>query len=107
MKLEVHPSVAAKFRGPCRVPRRRQQRVRCDLCVGIDLGTTNSAVSVLEEGKPVIVPNEQGKLITPSVVAFLEEGEIEVGQKARKLATRYSTSTYSSIKRLLGKEYAC
>ena len=108
MKLEVHRPVTAKFRRvPCRIPRRCQQRVRCDLCVGIDLGTTNSAVSVLEEGTPVIVPNDQGQLTTPSVVTFLEEGEIQVGQKARQLTRRYSTSTFSSIKRILGQEYVC
>lgn len=84
---------------------RRGGCVRNALAVGVDLGTTNSAVSVLRDGKPLVVPNEFGKATTPSVVTYLENGEILVGEKARRLASKHPKTTFSSVKRLLGREY--
>jgi molecular chaperone DnaK (HSP70) len=70
--------------------------------VGIDLGTTNSVVSVMEGGKPVVIANAEGMRTTPSVVAFSKEGERLVGQMARRQAvlnpkTRFTTSNATSV----------
>ena len=88
--------------------RRRVVVPRCSAAataVGIDLGTTNSAVSVMRDGAPVVVRNDEGSCTTPSAVTYLESGEVVVGRRARQMASRYPTSTFISIKRLLGKEY--
>lgn len=71
--------------------------------IGIDLGTTNSAVSVLEGGEPVIIPNKEGNRTTPSVVAF-KDGEIQVGETAKRQAVT-NPNTVSSIKRHIGEDY--
>ena len=70
--------------------------------VGIDLGTTNSVVSVLEAGEPVVVPNAEGSRITPSVVAFAKTGEILVGEVAKRQAITNPDRTVRSIKRQMG-----
>lgn len=72
--------------------------------IGIDLGTTNSCVAVLENGKPVVVPNKDGGRTTPSVVSFTKEGERLVGQAAKRQATIAPDRTISSIKRKMGTE---
>ncbi|HVG96465.1 MAG TPA: molecular chaperone DnaK [Chloroflexota bacterium] len=70
--------------------------------VGIDLGTTNSVIAVLEGGDPVVIPNSEGGRLTPSVVAFTKTGERLVGQLARRQAVLNSENTVASIKRFMG-----
>ncbi len=73
--------------------------------IGIDLGTTNSVVSVMEAGQPVVVPNQEGDRTTPSVVAFTEKGEILVGKVAKRQAITNPQNTVFSIKRFMGRKY--
>ncbi|MEX2531185.1 MAG: molecular chaperone DnaK [Gemmatimonadota bacterium] len=73
--------------------------------IGIDLGTTNSVVSVMEGGEPVVIPNAEGGRTTPSVVAFSKDGERLVGQVARRQAITNPENTISSIKRFMGRRY--
>ena len=73
--------------------------------IGIDLGTTNSCVSVIEGGEPVVIPNEEGARTTPSVVAFSKTGERMVGQVAKRQAITNPERTISSIKRHMGTDY--
>ena len=73
--------------------------------IGIDLGTTNSVVAVMEGGSPVVIPNQEGSRLTPSVVAFTKEGEILVGQIARRQAITNPENTVFSIKRLMGRRF--
>jgi molecular chaperone DnaK len=73
--------------------------------IGIDLGTTNSCVSVMEGGDPVVITNAEGSRITPSVVAFTESGERLVGQIARRQAITNPENTVFAIKRLIGRRY--
>jgi molecular chaperone DnaK len=73
--------------------------------IGIDLGTTNSCVSVMEGNEPVVIPNSEGKRTTPSVVAFVENGERKVGDPAKRQAITNPTKTIFSIKRFMGETY--
>ncbi len=73
--------------------------------IGIDLGTTNSCVAVLEGGEPVVIPNAEGNRTTPSVVAFTKDGERLVGQVAKRQAVTNPDRTISSIKRHMGSDY--
>ncbi len=73
--------------------------------IGIDLGTTNSVVAVMEGGEPVIIPNAEGSRTTPSVVAFTKDGERLVGQIAKRQAITNPDRTISSIKREMGSDY--
>jgi molecular chaperone DnaK len=73
--------------------------------IGIDLGTTNSVVAVLEGGQPVVIPNSEGGRITPSVVAFTDKGERLVGQIAKRQAITNPQRTVYSIKRFMGRKY--
>ncbi|MDP2312451.1 MAG: molecular chaperone DnaK [Pseudomonadota bacterium] len=73
--------------------------------IGIDLGTTNSCVSVLEHGEPLVIPNDEGSRTTPSVVAFTREGDRLVGQIARRQAVTNASRTVSVAKRLIGRRY--
>ena len=73
--------------------------------IGIDLGTTNSCVAVMEGGKPVVIPNPEGARTTPSVVAFSKTGERLVGQVAKRQAITNPDKTISSIKRHMGSDY--
>ena len=73
--------------------------------IGIDLGTTNSCVSVMEGNEPVVIPNSEGKRTTPSVVAFLENGERKVGDPAKRQAITNPRKTVSSIKRFMGRNF--
>jgi molecular chaperone DnaK len=74
--------------------------------IGIDLGTTNSCVSVMEGGDPVVIANQEGNRTTPSVVAFSESGERLVGQVAKRQAVTNSENTVYAIKRLIGRKYS-
>ena len=73
--------------------------------IGIDLGTTNSCVAVMEGGKPVVIPNSEGSRTTPSVVAFTKTGERLIGEPAKRQAVTNSDRTISSIKRHMGTDY--
>ncbi len=73
--------------------------------IGIDLGTTNSAVAVLEGGEAKIIVNPEGNRTTPSVVAYLADGEVVVGQPAKRQAVTNPTNTLSAIKRLIGRKF--
>ncbi len=73
--------------------------------IGIDLGTTNSVVAVVEGGEPVVIPNQEGSRLTPSVVGFTKEGEIVVGQVAKRQAITNPDNTVFSIKRFMGRRY--
>jgi len=74
--------------------------------IGIDLGTTNSCVSVMEGNEPVVIPNAEGKRTTPSVIAFVEGGEIKVGDPAKRQAVTNPEKTIYSIKRFMGNKYS-
>jgi len=74
--------------------------------IGIDLGTTNSCVSVMEGNEPVVIPNAEGKRTTPSVVAFVEGGEIKVGDPAKRQAVTNPHNTIYSIKRFMGNKFS-
>ena len=73
--------------------------------IGIDLGTTNSVVAVMEGGEPVVIPNSEGGRTTPSVVAFTKDGERLVGQVARRQAITNPENTVFSIKRFMGRRH--
>jgi molecular chaperone DnaK len=73
--------------------------------IGIDLGTTNSCVAVLEGNEPVVIPNEEGRRTTPSVVAFLKNGERKVGDPAKRQAITNPHNTISSVKRFMGRRF--
>ncbi len=73
--------------------------------IGIDLGTTNSCVAVMEGNEPVVIPNSEGKRTTPSMVAFLDNGERKVGDPAKRQAITNPTKTVSSIKRFMGETF--
>jgi molecular chaperone DnaK len=73
--------------------------------LGIDLGTTNSCCAIMEGGEPIIIANSEGKRTTPSIVAFLTDGERKVGDPAKRQAVTNPTKTISSIKRFMGANY--
>jgi len=73
--------------------------------IGIDLGTTNSCVAVMEGGEPVVIPNSEGSRTTPSMVAFTEGGERLIGQIAKRQAVTNSENTVFAVKRLLGRKF--
>jgi len=74
--------------------------------IGIDLGTTNSVVAIMEAGKPRVIPNAEGAGKTPSVAAFLEDGRVLVGEIAKRQAATNPFNTISSIKRLMGRYFS-
>ena len=73
--------------------------------IGIDLGTTNSCVAVMEGNEPVVIANSEGKRTTPSVVAFVDNGERKVGDPAKRQAITNPTKTIYSIKRFMGNKF--
>src|SRR5436853_5439266 len=73
--------------------------------IGIDLGTTNSCVSVMEGNEPVVIANDEGRRTTPSVIAFLKNGERKVGDPAKRQAITNPTNTIMSIKRFMGRRF--
>ena len=73
--------------------------------VGIDLGTTNSVVSVLEAGEPVVIPNSEGARTTPSIVGFAKNGEVLVGEVAKRQAITNPDRTIRSVKRHMGTNW--
>jgi len=73
--------------------------------IGIDLGTTNSCVAVMQGGEPVVIPNQEGERVTPSMVAWTESGEILVGSTAKRQAITNPENTIFAVKRLMGRKY--
>src|SRR5256712_10437476 len=73
--------------------------------IGIDLGTTNSCVAVMEGGEPVVIPNSEGSRTTPSMVGFTEAGERLVGQIAKRQAVTNPEATVFAVKRLIGRKF--
>jgi len=73
--------------------------------IGIDLGTTNSCVAVMEGGEPVVIPNSEGSRTTPSMVAFTDSGERLVGQIAKRQAITNAENTIFAVKRLIGRRH--
>src|SRR5512144_3384009 len=73
--------------------------------IGIDLGTTNSCVAVMEQGEAVVIPNSEGSRTTPSMVGFTEAGERLVGQIAKRQAITNPEATIYSVKRLIGRRF--
>src|SRR5437868_11194693 len=73
--------------------------------IGIDLGTTNSCVAVMEGGEPVVIPNSEGARTTPSMVCFTESGERLIGQIAKRQAVTNPENTVFAVKRLMGRRY--
>src|SRR4029078_4938242 len=73
--------------------------------IGIDLGTTNSCVAVMEGNEPVVIANDEGRRTTPSVVGFLENGERKVGDPAKRQAITNPKNTIYSIKRFMGHRF--
>ncbi len=71
--------------------------------IGIDLGTTNSCVSVMEGDKPRIIENSEGSRTTPSIIAYMEDGEILIGAPAKRQAVTNPKSTLYAVKRLIGR----
>ena len=74
--------------------------------LGIDLGTTNSCMAIMEGGEPVVIPNAEGARTTPSVVAFTKTGERLVGQAAKRQAVTNPSNTVFSAKRLIGRKFS-
>lgn len=74
--------------------------------IGIDLGTTNSCVAVMEGNQPVVIQNSEGKRTTPSVTAFLDNGEVKVGDPAKRQAIINPVNTIASVKRFMGRKYS-
>ena len=73
--------------------------------IGIDLGTTNSCVAIMEGGKPKVIENSEGDRTTPSIVAFTKDGEILVGQPAKRQAVTNPKNTLYAVKRLIGRKF--
>src|SRR4029079_4001750 len=73
--------------------------------IGIDLGTTNSCVAIMDGGKPKVIENSEGDRTTPSIVAFTKDGEVLVGQTAKRQAVTNPTNTLFAVKRLIGRRY--
>ena len=73
--------------------------------IGIDLGTTNSCVSVMEGGKPKVIENSEGARTTPSIVAYQEDGEVLVGASAKRQAVTNPKNTIYAVKRLIGRKF--
>lgn len=73
--------------------------------IGIDLGTTNSCVAVMEGGKPRVIENSEGDRTTPSIIAYADDGEVLVGQSAKRQAVTNPKNTLFAIKRLIGRRF--
>ena len=98
-------SGAQPERWPADFGTNKQRTVAMSKIIGIDLGTTNSVVAVMQGGEPVVIPNQEGTRTTPSVVAITKAGERLVGQVAKRQAVTNPENTVYSIKRFMGRRY--
>ena len=73
--------------------------------IGVDLGTTNSCVAVMENGEPIVITNSEGKRTTPSIIGFTNDGERKIGDPAKRQAVTNPDKTVHSIKRFMGVNY--
>lgn len=73
--------------------------------IGIDLGTTNSCIAVMENGKPKVIENAEGTRTTPSIIAYMEDGEVMIGAPAKRQAVTNPTNTLYGVKRLIGRRF--
>src|SRR5512142_280895 len=89
---------------PCRLP--EGNKFPMGKVIGIDLGTTNSCVAVMEGGEPIVIPNSEGSRTTPSMVALVDGGERLVGQIAKRQAITNPDATIYAVKRLIGRKFA-
>src|SRR6201999_4049949 len=89
-----------------RRPGRRSIVAEGEKIIGIDLGTTNSVVAVMEGGDVTVIPNQEGSRLTPSVVAFTSKGETLVGEPAKRQAITNPKGTIYSIKRFMGRRHS-
>src|SRR5436305_7982700 len=103
-QTRLHPLKSATL--PLRFSRTNRSRTPMGKTIGIDLGTTNSCMAVLEGGEPTVVENAEGGRTTPSVVAFAQSGERLVGTVAKRQAVTNPTNTVFSIKRFMGRKEA-
>src|SRR6516164_5428226 len=85
--------------------RKKKEKIIMSKIIGIDLGTTNSCVSVMEGTQPVVIANSEGSRTTPSIVAFTKSGERLVGQAAKRQAVTNPQNTIFSIKRFMGRKF--
>src|SRR5207302_11080375 len=83
----------------------RERYINMAKVIGIDLGTTNSCVAVMEGGKPKVIENSEGARTTPSVVAFTKDGERLIGQPAKRQAVTNPDNTIFAVKRLIGRRF--
>ncbi len=81
------------------------KKLKMGKIIGIDLGTTNSCVAVMEGNEPVVIANDEGRRTTPSVVAFMDNGERKIGDPAKRQAITNPKRTISSIKRFMGHRF--
>ena len=102
--FELASSVVATRNSPI-TPKQSGAEENMAKAVGIDLGTTNSVVAVLEAGEAVVIPNSEGSRTTPSVVAFSKAGEVLVGEVAKRQAITNPERTFRSIKRHMGENW--
>ena len=91
---------ALPIRGITHLPKQHMSKI-----IGIDLGTTNSCMAVLEAGESVVISNSEGARTTPSIVAFTKNGDILVGQAAKRQAVTNPKNTIFSAKRLIGRKF--
>src|ERR1043166_8753085 len=98
--LYIHSYIATMTFGATSSRSKRMSKV-----IGIDLGTTNSVVAVMEGGEPTVIVNQEGGRTTPSVVGFTKDGERLVGQVAKRQAVTNPANTIFSIKRFMGRKF--
>src|SRR5207244_5125573 len=99
------PPAYLLYRRTAATGKRRCEEINVKKTIGIDLGTTNSVVAIMEGREPKVIENEEGSRITPSVVGFTKEGEVVVGQVAPRQAITNPENTVYSIKRFMGRKF--
>src|SRR5579864_2048836 len=82
-----------------------RRQIKMSKIIGIDLGTTNSCVAIMEGGKPKVIENSEGARTTPSIVAYMDDGEILVGAPAKRQAVTNAKNTLFAVKRLIGRRF--
>src|SRR5690606_21345022 len=105
--LEARPTAPNSTASAQRAPRQRSSKEPAmGKIIGIDLGTTNSCVAVMEGGKARVIENSEGDRTTPSVVAWTKDGEVLVGASAKRQAVTNPKNTFYAVKRLIGRKFS-